>query len=338
MSGAKIKLMGLGGVAILAVAGVGTAGLAHAPLPPGHAGQCFAEAMRPPVYRTVTETVPGPPIVSYRVIPAVLGHGTRQVVAVPARIERQVVPATYKTEPRWSIIPGKTHWVQDAPVYRDVTETTMISPAHVEWHDTVVQGGFVPEQVQGGFGVAVRPTGVVRCRVLVPARYATVTRRVMVSPGGAHPVSGPSRKVMCYVRVIATPARTIEHRIPAQYRTVQTTYVIHPAHRERVTTPGPARQISRRVIATPAQKAWTPVHCTEVHHAIATAAPPAPQPQAQPQAQPHGRPYPPDAILAPTPSYPQARAPSRSYGNGPQHFTLPPLVPAPYDTGHPAAR
>jgi hypothetical protein len=296
--------------------------------------------MRGPVYRTVTQTVPGAPIVSYHITPAVLGHGTRQVLAVPARIERQIIPAAYKTVARWSVIPGKTRWVQNEPVYRDVTESTMVSPAHLEWRDSVVQGGFSPGPAQGGYGaggdsVAVRPTGVVRCRVLVAARYAMVTRRVMVSPGGKHPVSGPSRKVMCYVRVIVTPARVVEHRVPAQYRTVQTTYVIHPAHKERVTTPGPARQISRRVIATPAQKTWAPIHCGEGRHAVANTAPPI---QAPPQPQAQGHPYPPDAILAPTPSYPPARAPSRSYGNGTQTFTLPPLVPAPYDTGHPAAR
>jgi len=340
MSGNKIKLLALGGGAIVAIAGVGAANLAHAHLPPGHAGECFTETMHGPVYRTVTQTVPGAPIVSYRVIPAVLGHGTRQVVAVPARIERQIVPATYKTVARWSVIPGKTRLVKDKPVYRDVTERTLIAPAHLEWRDSVVQGGFSPGAAEGygagGYSVMVRPTGVVRCRVLVPARYAVVTRRVLVSPGGEHSVSGPSRKVMCYTRVIATPARTIEHRIPAQYRTVQTTYVIHPAHKERVTTLGPARQVSRRVIATPAQKAWAPIHCGEVHHAVARAAPPI---QAPPKPQAHGRPYAPDAILAPTPTYPpQARTPSRSYGNGTQTFTLPPLVPAPYDTGHPAAR
>ena len=330
MSASKFKGLATGGLA-LAIGGA-TAVLAHPPLPSGRAGECFTEVVHPPAYHIVTETVPGAPVVSYRDIPAVFGHGTKQVVIVPARVERETIPAAYKTVPRWSMIPGRTTLKREPAVYRVVTERRLISPEHLEWRAGVSARGFSPSQAAGGYSVSVRPTGEVQCRVLVPARYALVSRRVMVSPGRVHRISGPPRKVICYVRVIATPARTVEHRIPAQYRTVQTTYIVTPAHRERTVTRGPDRNVSRRVISTPTQKTWAPIHCVDVRRlGERVVAPMTPQ-------QSQGRAYPPNEILAPAPSKPQARGPERMVPPRPprQGFDLPPLTPAPYDTGHPA--
>ena len=239
MAGLTFNAFTLGGLALVAASGA--AALAHPPLPPGRAGECFTEVARPPAYRTVSETVPSAPIVSYRNIRAVLGHRNRRLVSVPARIERQIIPATYKTVPRWSLVPGPTRWVREEPTYRLVTERRLISPEHLEWRAGAAAHGFSPSQAQGGYGVSVRPTGEVQCRVLIPARYALVTRRVMIAPGGVHRVNGPSRKAICYVRVIATPARTIEHRIPAQYahRSDDLCRATGPSGADRDARPGP---------------------------------------------------------------------------------------------------
>jgi hypothetical protein len=262
MSKLELKPLATGAVAIAAISAAfagAPAALAHLAPPPGRAGECFAEVMHRPTYRTVTETVAGAPIVSYRTIPAVYGHGEKQVVATPARVDRQVIPATYRTIPRWTVIPGRTVWIRSQPVYRTVTEQTVITPAHLEWRYGA-EGA-----VQDAFG-AVRSTGRVLCRVLVPARYGLFSHEVMVSAGESHAVIGPGRRVICYVRVLATPARVIEHKVPATYRTVQTTYIVKPATHERVVTPGPTRQIQRQVIATPAHRGWSKLHCSEVRH------------------------------------------------------------------------
>jgi hypothetical protein len=308
-----------------AVAVLATQSAAHDLPPPGRAGQCYAQVVHAPVYRTITEQVPGAPVVSFRDIPAVLGHGTKQVLVSAARIERETIPATYQTVPHWTDVPGRAHWVKTPAVYKVVTEQRMISPAHLEWRPGAAAPGF--QSTGSGYGQTVRPTGEVLCRVMIPARYARISRRELVTSAGWRRVEGPPRHVVCYEKRIATPARVVEHHIAAQYRTVATTWVVHQAEHQRVTTAGPVRVVQRRVLVSPAFRGWAPLRCASVHAGSNAAAPSADRNRAHavgrdaPQPT-QGRPYPPDAILAPTPPYPST-------------YDTPP-APAPYDVGHPA--
>ena len=320
---------GLTSAALLAVA---TAAGAQ-PLPQGaHPGECYQQVAAPPVYRTVTQTVAGPPAVSYRHIPAVTEQVTRTVIVTPARTDWESRPAVYRTVPRFSEIPGPTRLVRSAPVYRTITKQTLVAPAHLEWRQSKRNNGFAGGG--DGYGQSVRPTGEVMCRVLVPARYALARRRVMVSPGGFHRVSGPPRRVVCYVKVLVQPAQRIAHPVAATYRSVTVTVVKTPATTQRIVTPGAPRVISRQVRAPSVGKTWSRIVCRP--HAVAPPRPVAPPPPqvstgygarsgygapaayAPPQATPvppHA--FRPDEVIVPTPVFK-------------------PLTPAPYDVGHPA--
>jgi hypothetical protein len=292
------------------------------PLPSkAHPGECYQQVAAPPVFRTVSETIPGAPVVSYRHIPALLAQVNKTVLATPARIEWETRPAVYRTEPRFSEIPGPTHLVRTPPVYRTVTEQTLIAPAHLEWRQSTINNSFAGGG--DGYSQSVRPTGEVMCRVLVPARYASVRRTVMVSPASVRRVSGPPRRVVCYVRVLVRPAQRIAHPIAATYRTVSVTVVKRPATTQRIVTPGAPRVVSHRVLVRSGDKTWSRIGCRPPGAAL----PPAERPQTAPAAygpptnfgapKPPGHAFRPDEVVVPTPAFK-------------------PLTPAPYDVGHPA--
>jgi hypothetical protein len=315
------------------------------PLPAaGHPG-CYAKIAYPPVYRTVTTRAPGALVVSYRDIPAVIEHYKRQVLVAPARIERETIAPVYRTAWRWIETPGPVRHIASPPVYRTLTERRLISPAHLAWRPGGAAHGFAPgEGYDQGGGLQVRATGEVLCRVLVPARYAWTRRRVMISPGREITVQGPPRHVRVQDRVLVQPGRTVRHVIAAVYRTVDCTRIVRPAGRQRMVSPGPARLVSRHVMAAPQHYGWAPIVCA------ARPGPrrPAPPPPIRsysgqsygaalspvqtysaaaydaPADRRAGHAYEPGEILAPTPGYPAT--------------PTPPLVPAPYDVGHPARR
>ena len=350
MAGAKHSILTILKASALAAAGsAALAATASAQSLPaaGHPG-CYAKIAYPPAYRRVAERVQGPPVVSYRDIPAVIEHDARQVLVSPARVEHETIAPIYRTTWRWTEVPGPVRQVLFPPVYRTVTERRLISPAHLAWRPGGAAHGFAPSEGYGqGGGVQARATGEVLCRVLVPARYAWISRHVMVSPGHEITVHGRPCRVRVKDRVLVRPGRIVDHAVAAVYRTVDETHVVHPASRQRIVRPGPVRIVSRRVLAAPAHYGWAPIVCTP-HSGYRRPAPMLPQPAqsygggqsygAPPAAavqtygdvysdgaaRPASRAYRPDDLLAPTPNYPPTRAP--------------PLVPAPYDVGHPAPR
>jgi len=318
--------------------------------PHSRPGQCFARMAYPARYRTVTERIAGAPVVSYRDIPAVVEHSSRQVLVTPARVEHEHVAAVYRTVWRWVETPGPTRQVNVAPVYRTINERHPISPAHLAWRAGGVAHGFAEGS---GYGqTQVRPTGEVLCRVLVPARYGWTRRRVMVSPGRQTTVQCPPHRQRVRDRVLASPERTIDHQIPAVYRTEAVRHEVTPARRDRVVKPGPAHVVAHRVMVSPARYGWTQIVCIPRGHGPRQAPPPAPAPSGPSYgapvpapaqsyggggsygggaayAPPPPRQYRPDEVLAPTP---EVLAPTPHFSSS----TRPGLVPAPYDVGHPA--
>ena len=309
-------------------------------------GQCFAKMEYPATYRTVTDRVVGAPVISYRDVPAVIQHSTQHVLATPARTDRETIPAQYRTIWRWVEQPGPTRQVMTPPVYRTVTERRLISPAHLAWRAGGVAHGF-----SGGGGsygaMHVRPTGEVLCRVLVPARYGWARHTVMVSPGHETTVQGPPRHVRVQNRELVQPEHVVLHNIPATYRDVDSTRVVRPASRERVVSPGAVHLVTHRVIASPAHFGWTQIVCipgpNAIRRPVSRPLPrqaPAPAYGAPPVVQSYGASTP-----APQSSYGEVSAPEpQSHRYRPDEIlapyppTVPNLVPAPYDVGHPARR
>jgi hypothetical protein len=317
------------------------------PLPTGGRPGCYVKMAYPPVYRTVTERVAGAPLVSYRDVAPVVQHYTKQVLVTPARIEHETVAPVYRDVSRWVEVPGPTRTVTSPPVYRTVTERRLIAPAHLVWRPGGVAHGFAQS---GGYGddnvyaVRAHPTGEVLCRVLIPARYGWIHRKVLVSPPRQTTVQGPPCRVQVHDRVLVQPGRVVDHTVPAVYRTVDATRIVRPATRQRIVGPGPVQTVSRRFMASPAHDGWSPIVCVPKpvrRHPASTAAYGGQGYGAAPNApaQSYGggsygaaatptpsQAFRPDEILAPTPLYPQASPPT----------LVPAPYPAPYDVGHPA--
>jgi len=102
---------------------------------------------------------------------------TETIVTTPERTDITVIPAKYETR----------------------SERVLIEPAREEWKpgNTQTRGQFtvfngVSNQVVESTETIVNQTGEILCRVLIPAKYKTITKQVIVSP-----------------------ARTTERRIPA---------------------------------------------------------------------------------------------------------------------------
>ena len=313
----------------------------------GHPG-CYAKIAYPAIYRTVTERVAAPPVIRYRDVPPVIEHYLRPVLVTPARVEQKTFAPVYRTQWRWVERPGPVRQVFSPPVYRTITERRLISPAHLAWRAGGAAHGFAPGYGYGqGGGLQARPTGEVLCRILVPARYAWTSRHVMVSSGRQTTIHCPPRHVRVSERVMVQPGRTVQRLVPAVYAKVDATRVVRPASRQRIVCAGEVRLVSRRVLVRAARYGWAPMVCTPrqrpapigPHPIQSYGAGPAdgmnpaysPPTQMQPYggygeapARPARRPYRSDEIVAPAPAYPATQAP--------------PLVPAPYEVGHPARR
>jgi hypothetical protein len=337
------KVVKASALALVGAALVATTATAQ-PLPNGGRPGCYAKMAYAATYRTVTEQVQGAPVVTYRDIPAVIEHASKQVLVAPARTDHETIAPIYKTVTRWTEAPGPSRVITTPPVYRTVAERRLISPAHLEWRPGGVAHGFASGGAYGnGDALQARPTGEVLCRVLVPARYALVHRRVEVAPGRQITVPGAPRRVRTEERVLVRPGRVVDHFVAAVYRTVDVPRIARPASRQRIVSPGPVRLISRRVIASPAHYGWAPIVCTPAPHRAPAPMRPRPVPPVY-GGQSYGQPAPaPVQGYGGGGSYGEAPAPAHQAFRpdeilAPTPTSFPPLVPAPYDVGHPAKR
>ncbi len=317
-----IKVVLLASAGVIAIASPAAAVTAQ-DLPKGaHAGECFSRIAIPPVYRTERSAVAGPPVVSYRDIPAAFRTLTKQLLVTPARVDRQTIPAVTSSRTRYVDHPGADRVVETAAVYRWEVRRVLVRAAHLEWR----QGHAAQGYGEGaGEGVRVQPTGEVLCRVLVPARYETRRVRVLVTPARTCLVKGPVAHERVVEQFVVSPARVVEHPVAPVYRAQSERVLVTPARRERIETPGAPRYVEKKVLVRPGSSGWTRIACKapapprRVHPL-----PPPPHPipvhggqchthtvcEDAPYAQPH-----PGAELYGAPSYhapvPQ---PSQSYG------------------------
>jgi hypothetical protein len=266
----------------LALAGSALLSGAALALPHGRPGECWEEVRGRAVYKTVTETAPQSPLVSYRRVPAVYASETRTIVVRPAHVVYDLQPAVFRTVARTRTVEGPPRRVLTPAVFKVVQERQLIEPAHLAWRRGAAAR---PGADDGALGVTATPTGEVLCRVLVPARYALIRRRVMVAPEGARLVKGPARRVICYQRVLERPCRRIPRTVPAVTRTVVVRRLVKPATCLKIVTARPPKTVRRLVRVGTGPSSWRRLGCGRRNDApapAATQAPPAPAPAPSP--------------------------------------------------------
>ena len=151
------------------------------------AHQCYRRVVEPPRYSTVEEQVMiAPEREVAEYAPAVTRTVEETVVVRPERTVTRYIPAEYAVE----------------------DQTVEVEPARREWRTRNEEGELIG------------------CWVNVPARYARVAHRVMVSPAREVEQTIPGETATRLRTVVVEPAHVVTHTIPAQSgvraRTVQT--------------------------------------------------------------------------------------------------------------------
>ncbi len=199
------------------------------------AAPCAVPVRLPDEVRHVREQILVKPAGSVdKVIPAVTREVDQRVQASPATVETITHPAVFKTVWKTVEAPGRPRRVRSPPVYRTVTERVLVAPAHVEWRPGA--GRPLGGEAQPG-AVSVVPTGEVMCSVLVPARYALRSRRVLVSAGEPRTVPGPVVRRRVSERVLVSPERVERIAHPAVFRIERRTEIVTPARTVTLRTP-----------------------------------------------------------------------------------------------------
>lgn len=99
------------------------------------------------------------------------------------------------------------------------------------------------------------------CLVEVPAEYAEVKKKVLVSPPTTREEVTPAVYKDVKKRVIATPETTRVIDVPAEYKTVTKTVEDRPTTVKREEIPAVIKSVDREVEVAQARTLWTQVLC-----------------------------------------------------------------------------
>ena len=228
------------------------------PPPSARPGECYGRVVTPPVYgRSHKQILEREGWTETRRGAAVVERVTRKVLVRPARSERARTPAVYKTVVHWRTQPGARHTVREPARYRIVTEKVMVEPARSEWRLTSAPLAYGESRGQS----MLQATGEVYCRVLIPARYEHIQRRIKIAPARTYSVEAPPRKVKTVERVVVKPAGFVTRTVPAVYRTEVVKKVVRPGKTKVVRHPPVYRSVDRPALIRPPGPGWAKVVC-----------------------------------------------------------------------------
>lgn len=231
--------------------------------PDAKAGQCFSRVLIPEVTQTTSEQVIDQPAGSeIRLVAATYGFVDKQILIKEASEKWTVIPATYTTETERVLVQPEVQEVKVIPAqYEDVTEQILVRPAYTTWkpgaggsYTTGHPGGTVTQTL-------VQPTGEILCKVEVPPKYKTVTRKRLVHAETTTTNVIPAKYETITKRVVATPPRVEKVVIPAQYRTVKIKKELTPARQETITIPATYKTVEKVRVVSGGNLEWREVIC-----------------------------------------------------------------------------
>jgi len=228
------------------------------PPPAAKPGECYGRVLAPPVYGTETRKVQvRPASTETRSLPAQTHKVKKRVLVAAARTERVRVEPVYKDVVRVVYTPGETRMVRQPARYEIVQKKVLLEPERLVWQRVdarlAASGGYRGETM-------VEPTGEVLCRVLIPARYGYVEKKVLVEPSRLVEVREPSRPHKVVERKLVRAGGWTTRKVDAVYRTEWTT-VTRSARTEVVKTPAVYRTEQVRTVVKQGGLAWERVFC-----------------------------------------------------------------------------
>lgn len=127
--------------------------------------------------------------------------------------ETEVVPAEFETVEQTIIVkPASKEIVEVPAVYSEVSEDVL-----VEAEKTVWKKGKKPAQKLSG------ATGEIMCLVKIPAKYKTITKRVLQTPATTKQVDVPAETKVIKVKKLLVDTHIKNIPMPALYETVEKT-------------------------------------------------------------------------------------------------------------------
>ena len=244
--------------------------------PDARAGQCFSRILIPEVTETVSEQVIDQPEGSeIRIVPATYEFYEEQVLVKEESVQYIVVPATYETVTEQVLVQAEIREVEVIPaVYEEITEEILVRPAYTTWKPGagLIGGGASSGYRQGSDGLfygpdgkvlptLIQPTGEILCKVEIPPKYKTVTRKRLVQAETTRENIIPAKYETITKEVVATPPRVEEVIIPAEYRTVQVRREVTPAYEETIVIPATYKTIQKTVVVSGGNLEWREVIC-----------------------------------------------------------------------------
>ncbi|MDX2234375.1 MAG: peptidoglycan-binding domain-containing protein [Hyphomonadaceae bacterium] len=234
-----------------------TSGAAGAQAPEARPGQCFARVTIPAVMEVYSEErIVTPARTEERVIPPRYEVVDVQVLVSEPRTEQVVVPGVYRTFTETEVVtPERVEPVVIPARWETYAERVLVRPAYVTWK---------PGDNLFGRPATAAPAGAetdLLCRVEVPAEYAQVTRRRVVTPERTTTRTIPAVTRQVTRRELVSPARVEARVVPAQYRTVKDRRLVSPETVETVVIPEVRRTEQLQRIVSPARMEWREVLC-----------------------------------------------------------------------------
>lgn len=203
------------------------------------AGQCWAQLWVEPVTRRQTvRVVTEDASTRLQVAPPELATQDRRVVVKDAAQTYRVEPPKFRQVSERVKVKDEVRRLVVVPaVYENRAEQVLVESARV-----VMESCRAPTQRAAGSRAV--PTGMARCAREVPARFQTVTRRVLVQPETTREEVTPASYVTISKWVLDTPARAVEETLPETTQNVPLTAVVRPAQVQETPLPATTAALS----------------------------------------------------------------------------------------------
>ncbi len=236
-------------------------------------GQCFSRILIPELTETIAEQVIDlPASTELRIIAAEYAFEQEQILIKEATTRYHVIPASYETITEQVLVqPEMTISKVIAAVYEEYEEQVLVRPAFTTWKPgagLIGDGGYRRGNDGRMYGpdgslvqTIIQPTGEILCKVEVPPKYKTVTRKRLVSAEHTEDTIVQAKYETVTKQVIAIPPRVEEEVVAAEYTTIRVRRLVSPARTESITIPATYKTIEKIRIVSGGNLEWREVIC-----------------------------------------------------------------------------
>ncbi len=236
-------------------------------------GQCFSRILIPELTETTSEQVIDlPATTELRIAAATYELVEEQILIKEASTHYRVIPATYETITEQVLVQQQqTESRVIAAVYEEYEEQVLVRPAFTTWKPgagLIGDGGYRRDHDGRMYGpdgsllqTIVQPTGEILCKVEVPPKYKTVTRKRLVSGERTEDTVIPARYETITKQVVSVPPRVEEEIIAAEYTTIRVRREVTPMRTETITIPATYKTIEKISIVSGGNLEWREVIC-----------------------------------------------------------------------------